>query len=247
MKQHHVEIKQRGWTVLDGFLNKSMLDSLSQSFAEHVRGSNPSTSQLYTHVPPDTPESMDKLMTQWLNPHKSEGDSNTQKLCCEIKNQLENHFSQDLVLFQDVLMSKSYGHLPFSWHQDYPYWPIDRPHGFVLWCPLQDTDEFNGGLGLASGSHLWGSGPPVDLVNGCPQSGSIGIVPLNLVPEFPSLKAGDALIFSPLMWHTSSQNQTKIERLAWSSSWVYKGSRWKFANAPLHPICKSVGDNELIG
>ena len=241
------EIAELGWTLVEGLLDDQKVAELKNIFQENEENHPSSTSQLFTHEPSEDDSGMSHLMNQWLNPHRRSDKSSTKSISAYVRKKLTQIFGLELTLFQDVLMIKSPSHVPFHWHQDYPYWPVDEPRGLIVWIPLQPTGIRNGGLGLASGSHMDGAGPSVNLGDGSPQSGAKGSIPSNLVAEFPDLKPGDAIVFSPLTWHTSGTNKGPNDRLAWSSSWLEKSCKWKLANAPLHPLRGVIEDGETVG
>jgi hypothetical protein len=47
-----------------------------------------------------------------------------------------------------------------KWHQDFPYWPLAQPNAVTALIALDDTDEENGAMSVAVGSHLTGERLP---------------------------------------------------------------------------------------
>jgi hypothetical protein len=97
----------------------------------------------------------------------------------------------------------------FPWQQDYPYTQgsID---GVVLWIPLFDLAEGEGGVSLIPGSHQWGL-QPVEVVDpdNVRRNGAHTIRIANMerfdgmATVTPRVKAGDILLFSTLLVHRS--------------------------------------------
>jgi len=136
---------------------------------------------------------------------------------------------EDPVLFQDVLVSKLPGSAQIvQWHQDYSYWPLDRPRGLTLWLALDDACEDNGCLRYLSGSQHGGERQPADFVAGARQPPRPGLPPLEIHGEgLPvAARAGDLLLHDPLVLHMSGPNRSRRERRAWSISWVTAATRW---------------------
>lgn len=242
------ELAERGWSIIRGMLNPSEVEMLKAAFQSKIdRAERTSSEILYTHseVPSESP-GMSNLMTQWMNPHRSDGEGSTRGLASCIKQAIDSLFDEEPVLFQDFLMMKEPGHSPFEWHQDYPFWPIDSPQGVVVWIPVQDVNSENGGLGFADGSHRLGLGPSVNLHTGKPQQSSNGQIPAGLVAVTPDLKAGDAAIFTSLTWHRSDVNSSTEPRMAWSSIWLPSSSRWDVSRAPNHPLATELNHDEPV-
>lgn len=242
------ELAERGWSVIRGALSTSEIQSLRDAFKTKIESSEkPSSEILYTHsdAPSESP-GMGNLMTQWLNPHRSKGAGSTRPLAAAIKGTITGLIGTDPVLFQDILMMKEPGQTPFEWHQDFPFWPVDSHQGLIVWIPAQDVDAENGGLGFADGSHLLGAGHSVDLHSGEAQELSFGEVPEGLVLNTPELRAGDAVVFTSLTWHRSDVNRSSEPRMAWSSTWLPKTSRWDLTRAPNHPLSQELKHGELV-
>jgi ectoine hydroxylase-related dioxygenase (phytanoyl-CoA dioxygenase family) len=241
------DLARRGWSVIHQLFDAKQIQVLRDAFDSKLRHDSPSSEILYTHsnVPSDSP-GMANLMTQWLNPHKSEGRGSTRSLANSLIEIMTEIMKARPVLFQDILMMKEAGHSPFEWHQDYPFWPVDSPNGLILWVPAQDVNSENGGLGFADGSHLHGAGPSMNIHTGLPQAGTTGHVPTEMEQITPELKVGDALIFTSLTWHRSDMNNSVTPRLAWSSTWLHPESRWDLQKAPNHPLSHEFEHGELV-
>lgn len=243
----HNEFDNRGWAIIRNLVSEENIQSLRDSFDYNQIHNPPSSGILYTHseTPIDGP-GMEKLMTQWFNPHKYECAGSTLSVASSVSRVVSEFLCFPAVLFQDILMKKNPGNSPFEWHQDFPFWPVDSPEGLILWVPLQNVNEMNGGLGFADASHLDGPGPSIDLHTGQPQPGTEGLVPSGLIQITPELNAGDGLIFSPLIWHRSGPNLSTRPRLAWSSTWLNPEARWNSNNAPNHPLVDVIEDGDFV-
>ena len=68
-------------------------------------------------------------------------------------------------LFHDHLMTKfpSKDGKPTTWHQDFPYWPMNEPGAMSIWIPMQDVDLANGCMSFVPGSHAWDINETIDL------------------------------------------------------------------------------------
>lgn len=143
-----------------------------------------------------------------------------------------------LLLFQDHLIWKTPGTTsPVHWHQDYAYWPLDRPAGWTLWIALDDADEENGCLHYLPASQSGGECAPTDFVeasgNALPSSlPHLDILKAEAGKVVVPVKAGDGLLHHPLIWHGSPPNLSRRPRRAWSLSWIVPGTRWDPEHAP---------------
>ena len=102
----------------------------------------------------------------------------------------------------------------FPWHQDSQYYgePTQHLHVVSVWIPLVDVDERNGCLYVLPGSHRWG------LLKGKRGADNLMItteaVDKRAKPIALSMRQGDVLFFSNLIFHTSNPNTT--DQVRWS-------------------------------
>ena len=62
--------------------------------------------------------------------------------------------SDTAIFFQDMLVWKEPRNAQrVEWHQDYSYWPLDRPGGITIWIALDDATPENGFMQMVKGSH----------------------------------------------------------------------------------------------
>ncbi len=146
---------------------------------------------------------------------------------------------EEAVLFQDHMVWKVPGSGPVSWHQDYGYWPLERPGGAMMWVGLDDALPDNGGMHYLPGSHRWGEFQPTDFVAGSNQPELAGRPPMDIEPHLDQVVAvttrpGDVLMHHCLTWHSSSPNLTTQHRRAFIMSWIPPDIGWDTAHAP-HP------------
>jgi ectoine hydroxylase-related dioxygenase (phytanoyl-CoA dioxygenase family) len=231
-------------------LAATQLTALSERVRMLFTSTRPRSRQvLYTDgiVPPDTPH-LDRLMHQWLNPHTYGKGEGTDDLLAGPRTLASELLGAPAVLFQDLLLVKEPGQRRFPLHQDFPFWPLDRPAGLTCWIPLVQNEAIAGGLMLARGSHRLDVQPVVDLHRGTPQRQGLTLPPLDTYPlDCPCLAAGDALLFSPLIFHGSPPRRTAGRRIAWASTWVHPDVRWDHAAAPAHPINELTVDGARVG
>ncbi len=200
-----------------------------------------STQILYTHSePPAHRPGMDRLMDQWFGALRRLEQDQVQSLLKSIRAAVVAICGVAAVPFQDVVLRKTTRHAPFPWHQDLPFWPIDRDDGAVCWVALDEITADNGGLELAPGSHLRPIGPAMDLHTGTAQEGSSGHDWRPDEGQVPHLRPGDAVVFHPQCWHRSGVNAMSLPRRALAVSWVAVEARWSSARAPRHPVFKNV-------
>ena len=239
-----------GVVIASGFLSDGDVQALVRVVDVLARKSVPRSRQvLYTHepAPPDRPH-FDTLMHQWLNPHRFAGPESTRTVADSLRPRLAALLGAEPVLFQDLIMVKRAGHRRFPWHQDFPFWPVDRPLGVIVWTPLVRSDERSGGLSFALGSHRMEPWSAIDLHTGLTQSGARD--PASSLDAYeilrPHFTAGDAALFSPLMFHMSPPGRPGPARAAWSSVWLHPSVRWQHARAPRHPLCRIVSDGASV-
>ncbi|MCB9546015.1 MAG: phytanoyl-CoA dioxygenase family protein [Myxococcales bacterium] len=243
-------LADQGVTLLPGVVPAGMLEALRAAVAESRALERPMSRQvLYTHQPAPTDRPpLSALMDQWLSPFQHEGPGSTRAVADAVRPLAEGLLGEPGVLFQDLLLVKRRGQKAFPWHQDFGYWPVDRPLGVVLWVPLQPSDGESGALRFAAGSHRLGPRPVVDLHNGRPQQAGADLAfdPTAWPTFAPTYAAGDAVAFTPTTFHASPAMVRPGERAAWSCIFLSPQVRWCHANAPNHPLCRVVADGAPI-
>ncbi|QLI80885.1 phytanoyl-CoA dioxygenase family protein [Chitinibacter fontanus] len=94
------------------------------------------------------------------------------------------------------------------WHRDVRYWRFARPELVSSWLALGDESPANGGLGFIAGSHL-ASFPDTAFDEReflLPEHPAAA--PWVSQAEFPTLVAGDVVLFDARTFHAASRNST---------------------------------------
>lgn len=239
-----------GVALLPNAVDHDVLAALAAAIASNRDLNRPMSRQvLYTHgaAPPERPP-LTALMDQWLSPHRFDGPGSTRRATDSARPLAAAILGEEPVLFQDLLLIKRQGQSAFPWHQDFGYWPIDKPLGVVLWLPLQASDGATGALQFAVGSHRLGPRPVVDLHDGSTQdpAADLAFDPQAWPIFAPTYRPGDAVVFTPITFHASPAMQRPGERAAWSCIFLSPRARWRHANAPNHPLCKLVRDGAPV-
>ena len=122
-----------------------------------------------------------------------------------------------------------------KWHQDFPYWPLAQPNAVTAWIALDDTDEENGAMSVAIGSHLTGERLPAAFGTGTPYLQHMRpavVTPIEdpeaigLEVETVRLRAGEVSFHSSLTWHGSGSNDSDRQRRAIIIRYVGDGTVW---------------------
>lgn len=244
----YTTLLEKGWVLIPKLLDEVSINTLIDILYKLSNSSrNPSKQVLFTHDDPPfgTPD-LTSIMTQWLNPWRWKEHS-TINNCQHLRNLLFKENTEQWVLFQEILFKKMPGQGHFHWHQDMPFFPLDKPNGFTCWVALDYCSKTNGSLIIAERSHLLGNQGSVNLYNGKNQDGTDSMFNENFFKLVqPDLEPGDALLFHPLTFHTSEPNLSAKPRRAWATVWFNKGTKWNIKNAPNHPISKHVIDNTIV-
>lgn len=108
------------------------------------------------------------------------------------------------------------------WHQDDAYYAevSQSDTRMSVWVPLHDSDEDNGCLWVIPGSHAWGLQPYEQKEGGYCNKGLIPPEDFDFSQAVPvPAQAGDVLLFSALLWHSSQGNRTDRLRRAFIVSY----------------------------
>jgi hypothetical protein len=102
---------------------------------------------------------------------------------------------------------------PIPFHQDWTYTDERRHRPVFFWCSLVDTDLSNGGLSVVPGSHRWSTG----IRPSREHEASEGLQSELAARAQPvALRAGQAVVFDPAMFHGSGANHTDAPRPAFT-------------------------------
>lgn len=113
------------------------------------------------------------------------------------------------------------------WHQDLPYWPMDRPGALSCWLALDDVTEGNGCLQFVPESHKLGALKPISLA----QPRSLFEQPrarkyAKTEPAVMSMKAGSCTFHDGNTFHAAGANRTKRPRRALAIIYIPPGVRY---------------------
>lgn len=103
---------------------------------------------------------------------------------------------------------------PKDWHQDSPYFPLDRVDEMVgVWIALDDATLENGCMQVIPGSHRAGSAPHVQGPTGWRLDDATVNGVCERITPLP-MTAGQALIFDGNLWHFTDANRSRLRRRA---------------------------------
>jgi ectoine hydroxylase-related dioxygenase (phytanoyl-CoA dioxygenase family) len=143
--------------------------------------------------------------------------------------------ANDILLFEDNVVTKTAGYGTLSWHQDYSYWPLAEPTAITVWIALEDTDINNGGLEVVPGSHRSEERLPVWFKDSTALMEDLrpGVRPMPQDPAADgmsvvhySVRAGECGVHHPLLWHASAPNASALPRHAFILRYVPVGTIW---------------------
>ena len=147
-----------------------------------------------------------------------------------------------LQLFHDHLISKppTNSHT-IPWHQDFPFWPVDKPTALSCWLALDDVDDLSGAMRFMPGAHREGEKAPADFLRKRKDWG-----PREAEAAPTTLNAGDCVFHSCLSWHTSPPNRSDRPRRAFITILMSAECRWDPEHADWHPMndCVTVAPGE---
>lgn len=168
-----------------------------------------------------------------------------------IKNLLQNHCgSKNINLIKATYFNKNINHnWMVGWHQDKTIAVQEKCKypGFVNWTIKEEKFHVQPPLEILQNIitiriHLTDANQSNGALKVIPQSHKLGILDLEQIKEFKTncqivtcnLQAGDALIMSPLLLHSSSRSRSEQNRqvihLEYSSANLPKKLRWNLYN-----------------
>ena len=106
-----------------------------------------------------------------------------------------------------------------NWHQDDAYYTqiSQSKTRMSVWIPLQDTTVEQGCLRIVPDSHKEGLQPVIELEGTCSRGIDREVDPTKEMCV--EMQAGQMLLFSALLWHSSQGNQTAHRRRAFIVSY----------------------------
>ena len=154
--------------------------------------------------------------------------------------------TQRVWLFQDSVIWKTpRTQQDIAWHQDYSYWPLDRPEGIVLWTALDAVQEDGGCIEVLPGSQRQGERAPTDFSRAGQHSLDSSLPSPELEGAEQRIRipvsAGSVIAMSPLLLHRSGANLTKQHRRAIAMTFITESVCWNTEHAPHpYPVFNSV-------
>ncbi len=231
--------QSQGWVLLKKFYNKTT--DLQPIHYDVNRLLSLKLAEIDIHMPLDQQASIsnDDFLVLCARNREKGGEiyratrhfSSTHKLLVKEKNlQLAKLFMQTdainvipyVPLRIDIKGEEEY---LFDWHQDYPY-TQGSTDGIVIWAPLFDVENGEGGVKFKPGSHQLGILPVI--VNDHHNSQKNGAHSIRLADLTScdnqdaytiDVAAGDALVFSTLLLHKSLPLNTS--KIRWTTQLRY--------------------------
>lgn len=182
------DIDTRGFGEIRSFLNDEMINLLSSFFFETLSESNVTSSFFTTHWSPS-------------EDYRRKIDARVNELLLAT---VKKHFSGFKSVLGYYLFKKPSPQGIVTMHRDWSLTDESEHSGLILWIPLTDITEENGGFDLVEGSF---KESPVRGTNIHPS------VPEDVRPTSVRPKAGDALVMDNRLLHGSGPNLSKESRL----------------------------------
>ncbi|WP_454688926.1 phytanoyl-CoA dioxygenase family protein [Achromobacter aloeverae] len=233
-EQHVRDFNENGWTVIRNVIPRDVALGLRESAIKSAGANRPpemefdptknnyindarfqSQHRLYPSA-----ESVDALFASVVYSPRIAAISRALLNCAEVRH------------LRSIIMEKapvSQGGQKTSWHQDFPFLPIDRSRSLSIWIALMDLPPEMGTLRFVNGSpHLGSLGrdahmrPDADRLESYVQNGTVS-PPL-------SLRAGDATIHADLTIHGAAPNESNESR--WAVSIGYMDADCLYTGAP---------------
>ncbi|MCG3753979.1 phytanoyl-CoA dioxygenase family protein [Amycolatopsis sp. Poz14] len=228
------EFRESGWTVVRNVVPRETALALRESAIRTADENRPpevefdATKNNYINDPRfqsqhrlyPSAESVDDLFASVVYSPRIAGIARSLLDCDEVRH------------LRSIIMEKTpaaQGGQQTSWHQDFPFLPIDRSRSLSVWVALMDLPAEMGTLRFVTGSHRLGSlgrdahmRPDADRLE--------RFVKPDLVSPPLSLKAGDATIHADLTIHGAAPNQSDESR--WAVSIGYMDADSLYTGAP---------------
>lgn len=140
-----------------------------------------------------------------------------------IVDKVESLIGSSIKLFSDqTLMKPAFHGSIVTWHQDFPYWPFDRPELVSCWLAIDAATSENGCMRLIPGSHKHGVLPTQETNNRLRDQEGADNTP-HVAAELP---AGHCLFHHCLTLHSSPPNSSPESRRAISITFMPGELKW---------------------
>lgn len=135
---------------------------------------------------------------------------------------VESLIGPEIRLYSDqTLMKPAHHGSAVAWHQDYPYWPFDRPELVTCWLAIDDANLSNGCMRLIPGSHKHGTYPTRDDRRLRDQE------EVDTAVQVPvELSAGHCMFHHCLTLHATSENKSVHRRRAIAITYMPADLKW---------------------
>lgn len=182
-----------GFILIENMLSREQMDELEK---------------LFRTIEPD---GLDRMYSNIYDRSKDE-NVNIDRIIRQCISEKLNNILQNFVLFQCVFLVKGVGPKGVSiLHQDWSSVDEDRFESLSIWCPLTDTNEENGCLYVAKGSHR------IFRTVRCFTHPTVFMEFDNEIEPFVApvyVKAGQAVIYAHNLFHGSKPNNSGTARIA---------------------------------
>ena len=143
--------------------------------------------------------------------------------------------SKEVLLMEDNVVIKKPHTRTLPWHQDYSYWPIQKPDAVTVWIALDRITPTNGAMEVVPGSHRLGERLPVAFrdASSFMNEDRPDIIEISQDPAAEGrkiitydLQPGECGFHHALVWHASTPNTTANSRHALVLRYVADGTIW---------------------
>jgi phytanoyl-CoA hydroxylase len=202
------QYRDQGYLLVPGLLRAHEIDELATTFQEmHARGSIPGCFQIGT--PEEIATDPLKLYPRMMHPHRVNDVALRYMLHQAIMDVLSELFGEAPLAAQSMFYWKPPKARGQALHQDNFYLKVHPGTCIAAWAPVDDTDEENGCLVVAPGSHN------LDIF--CPEEADPTLsftrhfvpVPKGLEEVPVRMRAGDVLFFGGNLIHGSYPNRSE--------------------------------------
>ncbi len=183
------EVKQKGWSVIRGFLSDEDVRHLISYFNQTAHRAAVDSPFFTTHWSPDADYRRDVNLA--------------------VQTRLDNHTQQSFRGYKCLL---GYYLVKFPGpngevtpHRDWTLTDEDVASGLLIWMPLTEASETNGTLRVVEGSHR---DVPIRGTNVHPE------LPSDIVETLVEVSIGDAVVMDSRLMHSSGPNRTDTMRLS---------------------------------
>jgi ectoine hydroxylase-related dioxygenase (phytanoyl-CoA dioxygenase family) len=217
---HH--FRREGWVRHSGLLGKSHVDILQEVFADAEKRSElwnaHKTEGAQAHQAEETFQRMfrNTYNLRFEYPQLNEVIKAIKPAAADLL------ATDDLRIWWDQVFikpPKNEGTRVTVWHQDFPFWPLDRRGCLTFWIAVEDVQREQGTLRFVPRSHRLGPIGRLDLVGSEPPLEEV-LKPddfsyVGPVSDSVNLAAGDFSVHDALTLHGADENTSDRPRRGW--------------------------------